>query len=90
MTVVVILSTAVTQQQRAEIARTIARYGECVLLSASSYAVHTVLSAEEISAELKHQAGIKDGVYVVQVKRSYRGPAPARVSHWLRTDRIKE
>lgn len=89
MSVVVILSAALNQQERAKIASLIGRYGECVPLSESSYALHTDLSAEQISADLKCEAGIKEGVYAVQVKRSYRGPAPARVRQWLKSERSR-
>lgn len=84
MSVVVILSDAVALQKRIEIAYTLSRYGECVPLSASSYAINTELSPQEISVTLKHEVGVNEGVYVIPLKRSYRGPAPARVRQWLR------
>jgi hypothetical protein len=84
MSIVVILSAAVSRQKRTAIASAITRYGESVPLSESSYAINTDLSAEELSANLKHDVGIKEGLYVIPVKRSYRGPAPAKVRQWLR------
>lgn len=86
MSVVVILSDALAEQKRVEIAHTVSRYGECVPLTESSYALHTELSAQEISAALKREVGINRGVYVIPLKRSYRGRAPARVRQWLRSE----
>lgn len=84
MSVVVILSGTVARQKRMEIANAVARYGECLPLTESSYALNTPLSAQELSASLKREVGINKGVYIIPLNRSYRGPAPARVKQWLK------
>lgn len=86
MSVVVVLSDPPTERKRVEIARALERFGECVALSESSYAINTELSSEEIAAALKAALGMKAGLHAIAVKRSYRGPAPAKIRQWLMRD----
>lgn len=83
MSVVLVLSDAVTAEQRGEIIRVIQQYGEWVTLSESSYAIHTDLPPEYLAQKLKERTGITEGLQILRVSSSYRGRAPAQVRQWL-------